>query len=127
MHTIDEANERGVDVMAVPGPVTSKVSAGTNRAIIDGAFVARDATDVLLRLGMTAGVRRRAVERRVAPSEPDGRVLDQFEWQPATFDQLVLRTGLGLVELSGALDRLVDAGWVDRRGGWYERIAKPGG
>jgi DNA processing protein len=124
MHTVDEAVRRNVDVLAVPGPVTSKVSAGTNKLLFEGAGVARDATDVLVRLGMSNGGRRRAAERRVAPDPGDRPVLDAFDWQPATFDHLVLRTGIDLVDLTLALDRLLDAGWIEQRGGWYERVAK---
>lgn len=125
MHTVESAISRSVPVLAVPGPVTSKVSAGTNRLLHDGMSVCRDTTDVLLALGMSAGARRKAAERRPRPTPADRRILRAFEWQPATFDQLVLRTGLELYELTVALDRLADAGWIERRGGWYERIAKP--
>jgi DNA processing protein len=127
MLTVEEALRRGVDHMAVPGPVTSKASAGTNKLLSEGALVARDATDVLVKLGMSGGGRRTAVERRPPPSAADQVVLDAFDWQPATFDQLMLRGSLDLYGLTRALDRLVEAGWVHRRGGWYERIAKPGG
>lgn len=125
--TADEASRRATDVMAVPGPVTSKVSAGTNKLISEGSLIVRDATDVLLRLGMSNGARRKAVERRPRPSDEDRALLEQFDWQPASFDQLLLRSGLDLYGLSDALDRLCAAGWVDKNGGWYERIAKPGG
>jgi DNA processing protein len=127
MLTVDEALRRGVDHMAVPGPVTSKASAGTNRLLSEGALVARDATDVLVKLGMSDGARRTAAERRPPPSAADQLVLEAFDWQPATFDQLVLRGGIDLFALTRALDRLTEAGWVHQRGGWYERVAKPGG
>jgi DNA processing protein len=48
--TADLANELGRAVGAVPGPVTSRASAGTNRLIFEGAAVVRDAQDVLDRL-----------------------------------------------------------------------------
>ena len=127
MHTVDEAVRRATPLMAVPGPVTSKVSAGTNKMLFDGMSICRDTSDVLVELGMSNGVRRKAVERRARPSVGDRAVLKAFEWQPATFDHLVLRTGFDLFDLTMALDRLADGGWIDRRGGWYERIAKPGG
>ena len=37
MHTVDEAVARDRPVFAVPGPVTSAASAGTNRLIAEGA------------------------------------------------------------------------------------------
>jgi len=127
MLTVDEAVRRGTDYMAVPGPITSKASEGTNKLLSEGALVARDTTDVLLNLGMSDGGRRQSVERRDPPTPEDQRLLDAFDWQPATRDQLLLRTGLDLFDLTAALDRLAATGWIDQRGGWYERIAKPGG
>lgn len=40
----------GREVLAVPGPVTSRVSAGTNALLAEGARVCRDAGDVLAHL-----------------------------------------------------------------------------
>jgi DNA processing protein len=125
LHTVDEANRRDVDVMAVPGPVTSPSSSGTNRLLADGAAVARDATDVLVHLGLGSGSRRTAAEHRPPPTAADQAVLDSFDWQPAVLDQLALRTGLVIDEVAVALDRLERGGWIEHRGGWYERRAKP--
>lgn len=125
MHTVDEAERRDVDVLAVPGPVTSPVSRGTNQLLADGAIVARDATDVLVRLGLGSGVRRSTVERRPAPTASDQQVLEAFDWQPAVIDHLALRTGLAIDEVALALDRLERDGWIERSGGWFERRAKP--
>jgi DNA processing protein len=126
MLTVDCAIERDVDVMAVPGPVTAATSAGPNRLLSEGRAVVRDATDVLVALGLGAGRRRAALaaaaEPRPAPAPADRAVIEAFDWQPATFDQLVLRTGLAVAELAPALDRLAEGGWVEQRGGWYERV-----
>lgn len=46
-HTVDFALELGRDVFAVPGPITSPASAGTNALLRDGARVAAGARDVL--------------------------------------------------------------------------------
>ncbi len=124
MLTVGEAIDRGTPHLAVPGPITSKVSAGPNLLIGEGAGVVRDTADVLLALGMSAGVARSSRETRPDPSPPDRRVLDAIDWQPVTFDDVSDRTGLDLFSLSTALDRLVDGGWVDRRGVWIERRAK---
>ena len=45
--TADLALRLGRDVAAVPGPVTSPISAGTNALLRDGATLVRDAHDVL--------------------------------------------------------------------------------
>ena len=45
--TAETALEQGRDVFAVPGPIDSPSSAGCNRLIRDGAFLAADSWDVL--------------------------------------------------------------------------------
>jgi DNA processing protein len=127
--TAEEALDRSHTVMAVPGPVHNPSSKGSNQLLADGggAVVARDASDVLAALGMAAGSRRRSAERRVRPTDDDRRVLEAIGWQPATLDHLVLRTGGSVPELAAALARLEHDGWVAPRGGWFERMAKPGG
>jgi DNA processing protein len=127
MLTVDCAIERGVDVMAVPGPVTAAASAGPNQLLSEGRGVVRDATDVLVALGLSSASGRVPAERRPPPDPADHRVIEAFEWQPATFDQLVLRTGLAVGELAPALHRLVEGGWVQQRGGWFERVAREAG
>ncbi len=129
LRTVDEALRRDRTVMAVPGPVRSPASAGTNQLLADGpqTTVARDATDVLVALGLAAGSRRTTVERRVRPRPGDQSVLDAMGWQPVTLDHLLLRTGVTLADLAGSLLRLESEGWVAQRGGWFERKAKAGG
>ncbi|MEZ5141329.1 MAG: DNA-processing protein DprA [Acidimicrobiales bacterium] len=127
MHTVREAERRGRPVLAVPGPVRSAASEGTNLLLSEGAALARDATDVLVRMGLEAVRARSAAERRPAPSPTASVVLEAVGWQPATLEQLLVRTGLAVGELVVALDDLVRDGWVDEAGGWYERRAKPGG
>jgi DNA processing protein len=125
MHTVDEAERRQRPVMAVPGPVRSPASAGTNQLVADGALVVRDVRDVLVELGL-AGPPATAAEHRPAPSPAHRAVLDALGWQPATYEQLVVRTGDDPGALSLALQHLERDGWVDNRNGWYERVAKPG-
>jgi DNA processing protein len=124
--TAELALERNRPVLAVPGAVRSPASRGTNDLLAEGgsAAVARDATDVLVALGMASGSRRTARERRVRPSPSDRAVLDAIGWQPATLDHLVLRTSRSVPELAGALARLEQASWIAQRGGWFERVAK---
>jgi predicted Rossmann fold nucleotide-binding protein DprA/Smf involved in DNA uptake len=56
----------------------------------------------------------------------DQRVLDACGWDPATVDQLAIRTGLGLGELLRSIQTLVDAGWiVDDGSGWLRRLVRP--
>jgi DNA processing protein len=51
MLTVAAAADRGIDVLAVPGSVTSSSSVGTNQLLHEGAAPARHAGDVLAALG----------------------------------------------------------------------------
>lgn len=124
LHTVDEAVARDIPVMVVPGPITSAASAGTNRLLVDGHAPVADPADVLVALGMGPGTRRPSTESRPPPEPSDRPVLDALAWQPATLEQLALRTELDLGALALALARLGESGWVSTQGGWYERIAR---
>jgi DNA processing protein len=124
LHTVDEADRRAIDVMAVPGSVRNVAAAGVNALLAEGRAPVRDVDDVLVALGLMASrTAPRHVETRPTPSPGDQRVLEALGWQPVALDQLALRTGLLLPDLAAALDRLQTAGWIDQHGGWYERIA----
>jgi len=125
MHTVDEADRRGIDVMAVPGSVRAPASAGTNALLAEGRAPVCCADDVLVALGLRPAGRRSRAETRPQPDAADVPVLDAVGWQPATLDHIGVRTGLDLGSLAAALDRLCESGWIAQRGGWYERV--PGG
>lgn len=122
MHTVREAAERGIQVMAVPGSVRVSSCAGTNQLLAEGCAPVRDATDVLVALGLSAATRAAEVDRRHPPDAVGEGVLQAFDWEPATLEHLAVRTGLGLAELALALESLLAEGWVAEVGGWYERV-----
>ncbi len=120
LYTVDEAIARGVGVHAVPGPVTSPASAGTNRLLADGAAPALCPSELLESLG-------------VAPPEPGSdaspgtldrqevAVLGALAAGPATLDELAERAELGFDELVVVTARMEAQGALSRSGGWYER------
>jgi DNA processing protein len=120
--TVEEAIQRGVMVMAVPGSVRSPAAAGTNQLISDGCHPVRDAGDVLVALGLVAPGPTNGAEVRPDPGPEGHRLLDAFDWEPATLEHLVVRAGLPVPEVSLLLHRLVGDGWVSADGAWYERL-----
>ena len=121
--TVQEAIDRGVQVMAVPGSVRSPAAEGTNQLLADGCHPARDVDDVLVALGLEAGARgRRAVDHRPAPGPVGRDVLRALGWEPASLEQLVVRTGRAVPELSLALHGLELDGWLVQDGPWYEQV-----
>ena len=55
-HTVEAALRRGTEVGAVPGPVRSSASVGTNTLLHEGATPIRGAADILDALGISDGV-----------------------------------------------------------------------
>ena len=123
MHTVEAANDRGRAILAVPGPVVSPASAGTNRLIGDGCAPALDTDDVLVALGLDAPAPRSCRAGPATPEGAAGALLDALGWAPATFDQLLTRTGLRPGPAAVALAELEAEGWVAATGGWWERAA----
>ena len=85
--TADLATDLGRTVAAVPGPVTSRASAGTNELLHAGAAVIRDARDALdLLFGADAP---RVPEAPLPPLEPaQRRLLEQVERGHGTVAEL---------------------------------------
>jgi DNA processing protein len=112
--TADLALEEGREVFAVPGEITSALSAGTNDLLRLGASPLVAAKDVLDLFGIDT----------VAGVEPDlteegRRTLDGVRDGPAGADELVRATGLDAGAVATALTELELAGLVVQREGVY--------
>lgn len=123
------AEDLGREVGAVPGRVTARMAAGSNRLLRDGAHVIRDAADVLDALFGAGGWDRREGEGSGAAAAPDPldttlrAVLDAVE-AGASPEVAGRRAGLSAAEARAALGRLELLGLVRRDGlGAYERCA----
>lgn len=123
-HTVDAAIDRGVRVLAVPGPVRSPSSEGTNRLLRDGCGPACDVDDVLSALVLdTSGHGRERRELRRPPAGGDANVLAAVDWSPTTIETVLRRTGLSPLAAAAALERLASSGWLRGAAGWWERVA----
>ncbi|MDA8311964.1 MAG: DNA-processing protein DprA [Actinomycetota bacterium] len=129
LHTVEAAAARAVPVGAVPGSVRSPASAGTNALLADGCFVVRDASDVLVAVGLASeavasassaspGHRREQVDRLPAPT---AAVIAALGWDPTSLDEILEQTGLALDVVCGALERLRAQGLAEGEGGWWTR------
>jgi DNA processing protein len=119
------AIEQGRDVMALPGPIDSPASRGTNRLIFDGAHPLLDAGDLLAAMGVAGDKRAAGPATAATPAMPDDaesaaiyRVLDD---EPTSVDELVAATRLDeslilekltTLELDGLAERLPGGTYV---------------
>jgi DNA processing protein len=117
--TADFALEEGREVFAVPGEITSTLSAGTNALLRVGAAPLTSPADVLEVLGLEA----RAPEQLDLGDEA-ASVLAALSREPAGADELGRVTGLEAAVLAKALAELELAGAVAEADGLY-RGARP--
>ena len=130
------AEHLGREVGAVPGRVTARMAAGSNRLLRDGAIVIRGAEDVLDELfgpgahaagaGGDRAARPAGGRRATAPVEPElRRVLDGIEAGEGP-EAIGRAAGIPAAQVRAALGQLELCGLVRRDGlGCYERTATP--
>jgi DNA processing protein len=116
--TADLALEEGREVFAVPGEITSGLSAGTNRLLALGAAPLTRAEDVLRTFGIEQA---EALPPEV--SEPAAEVLALVRHTPAGADELARETRLAAGALAAALSELEVAGLVVESAGVYRAAA----
>jgi DNA processing protein len=115
--TADLALEEGREVFAVPGEITSSLSAGSNALLRLGATPLTSASDVLEALG----VEPPSAERE-APTGPAGQLLARIRDGPASADELARSTGIAASELSVLLSELELVGAVHEAAGTYRAV-----
>ncbi|HEX8751873.1 MAG TPA: DNA-processing protein DprA [Solirubrobacterales bacterium] len=108
--TADLAADLGRDLGAVPGPVTSRASAGPNALLAGGACVVREAQDVL---DAMLGPGTREVGREAPPLDSSlWAVLAAIEAGETTCDGAAAAAGVSGAEAASALARLELLGYV---------------
>lgn len=137
--TARSAAQMGRPVLAVPGPVTSPVSAGCHRMLQDGlAIVAADWTDVLAAADLDAWGRVTSDAARVAGAEGaledprdrwaerEARLLDALPARGWMDLPSVMRSsGLAARDVLAGTALLAAAGWVEQGGAGWRRIRVP--
>jgi DNA processing protein len=122
--TMDLAADLGRDLGAVPGPVTSRASAGPNALLAGGACVVRDAQDVL---DAMLGPGQKQLDRPGPTLEPQlEAVLAAVEAGESTCDAVASATGLSGPDAAAGLARLELLGFLTCSSvGIYSRTLLP--
>jgi DNA processing protein len=108
--TADLAADLGRDLGAVPGPVSSRSSTGSNNLLAGGACLVRGAQDVLDAM-LGPGARR--VEKAGASLDPElAEILEAVERGEDTCDAIAIELDLSGPEAATALSRLEMLGYV---------------
>ena len=123
--TTDLAADLGRDLGAVPGPVTSRASAGPNNLLAGGACVIRDAQDVL---DAMLGPGRKHLDRSRPSLDPDlEAVLVAVEAGHSSCDAVATAAGIPGPAAAAVLARLELLGYLTcSTMGTYSRTLLPG-
>ena len=109
LNTASQALELGRVVAAVPGPIDSEQSVGSNELIRDGAVVIASLDDALALLGI------RSPGKVVDPDLPESQrqLWDLLADGPADVDRLAAKSGLPLSDCLAGISSLEVLGLVD--------------
>lgn len=123
--TARQAGELGRDVLALPGPVTSRASRGTNNLIREGATLVQTVDDVLESLGpMARSVKtddghevRNPAELKL--NELERTVLESIEPTSTLIDQVIASSGLPVHQVMATISVLEIRHLIRRQSGQY--------
>jgi DNA processing protein len=118
MYTVDEALRRNRAVFAVPGPIYSPASQGTNKLIADGAHSLHDLDELLDAVAPLQGPKPVQAELGI-----DSWLLEVVGWQSVELDTVVSVSGRSPSEVTLEVERLIGVGALRRFGGVIERAA----
>lgn len=111
--TVDHALAQGKEVLAVPGPITSHASAGTNRLIQEGAKLVTCVEDILEEFSMPSLLPPEGKAQGQRDLDPEAKaVYDLVGLEPLGISELVERTGIPHPRLSQILVELELCGLV---------------
>jgi DNA processing protein len=111
--TVEQAQEQGREVMAVPGNITSSLSKGTNELIKDGAVPVLDYTDILQELGIEENRSKLIDNNAVKILAPEEKlVYDCISFEGIAVDTIVNKLNLQVQMVNYILTMLEIKGMV---------------
>lgn len=123
LHTARHAADQGKEVFAVPGQVTSPLSAAPHYLIKNGAKVAFSAKDIIEELDMQLKVDRQAMGEILPATKEEAKLLDKLANEPLHLDELARILKLPISSISQNLTVMELKGLVKNVGGSkYQKI-----
>ena len=116
LHTANFALESGLEVFAVPGNITSPMSAGTNNLIKTGATPVTDVQDILEALGINSQQSRAFIpnnldEAAILQALKEGPQATNVLVQVTTLSPAIAQSTLSMLEIAGAVQQTSSGLW----------------
>jgi DNA processing protein len=126
MITASFAADQGKDVFAVPGPITSIQSQGTNLLIQQGARPLLHPEELLDALDIQRVYEQRET-RKAIPTDPDeSRIIDLLSGEVMHVDDICVQTGLSVDRITATLAIMELKGMVRKEYGMRYRAIREG-
>ena len=119
--TATHAAEQGRTVFAVPGPITSPMSAAPLFLLKNGARIASTTQDILEELDLQVKVDREKIEKVLPGGKDEEKILEVLVNESMHLDELVRITGCATSEISARLTIMEMKGLVKNLGGGIYR------
>ena len=126
--TAKRALEQGLDVLAVPGPIDSPQSRGTNRLIREGAAMVMDARDIIdaLPVNLKEGLNTKKLyseesHKITTLTEQETKVLEIIGEGSKSTDDIAIALGADISEVAGLLFSMEINSIIYCKDGMYAR------
>lgn len=121
--TASAAADQGRAVFAIPGQITSPLSAAPLYLIKNGAKMATNVSDILEEIDLQIKVDREVVERIMPTTSEEEKILSFLENEPLHLDELVRISSIDISILSARLTVMELKGMVKNMGaGVYRKV-----
>jgi DNA processing protein len=121
LYTANEAFANDRPVFAVPGPVTSSLSAAPFALINRGGTLITGADDVLRSLGEKHLISKTR-EKRIGETPQEQKIIDALQYEQLHFDEIVKKVNLDTIEVGRLLSLMELKGFIKSEGGFYVLI-----
>jgi DNA protecting protein DprA len=123
--TADYALEQGREVFAIPGPINSKNSDGTNDLIKQGACLVRSIEDILGEFGLNQSIQAVQGELLFDLNSEEVAFLENMSHESVHFDTLMQNTSLDIGQLHAMLLKMELKGIIQALpGNYYVKLFK---
>lgn len=110
--TANLALEEGREIFAVPGPIYSRVSAGPNNLIKQGAYPATDINDILAVFDLGKVLKK---EREIkGDTKEENLILNILKEDPCNVDEIIAKTKLSVAKVNSNLILMEVKGKIKR-------------
>ncbi len=114
--TVDFAKKLKKKIYAIPGPINSSVSMGTNQIIKEGIAQIVTVPEDILRIPTKASVSHQS---KITLSNEEKKILGILKNEDLNIDEIAVATGMGMVEASTTLSVMALKGLIAEAGGRY--------